>query len=326
MADMPEPYFEVPQYYETLVEMRSVVADVDRDFRFLCVPISAINEDNRDLLENPTVLLSEVLELGESKPLRVAQLPDAIFTLLTLEILDEEARRNSSSVLELVSDGQWLDGRREADPDGALFAEYLAFEDVVPFELSEPRFHPLTKTAMESYKTAGGLLEDSPQAAIVHPKGPVVFIAAAGAVAIIDSVGVIVGVAISPITRQVIEKVRNGFKKLISRLKRRPKAGPPAVAIPLEQLLKDLPPEEKERLLAELEAETRKLKAQQHAEAEKLRAEQEANRQQLLADQKAERRKAEADLHAIVREKQDALNKLARKKRAPKPDGPSKDP
>jgi Skp family chaperone for outer membrane proteins len=325
MADMPEPYFEVPQYYETLVEMRSVVADVDRDFRFLCVPISAIDEDNRDLLENPTVLLSEVLELGESKPLRVAQLPDAIFTLLTLEILDEEARRNSSSVLELVSVSQWLDGRREADPDGALFAEYLAFEDVVPFELSEPRFHPLTKLAMESYKTAGGLLEDSPTAAIFHPKGPVVLMAAAGAVAIIDSVGVIVGVAISPITRQVIEKVRNGFKKLISRLKRPPKAGPPPVAIPLEQLLKGLPPEEKERLLAELEAETQKLKAQQDAEAEKLRAEQEANRQKLLADQKAERRKAEADLYARVQERQDALNTLARKKRAPKLDGPSKD-
>jgi hypothetical protein len=217
---MPEPAFEVPRSYETTIAMRDDAGGLDREFGFLCAPISSIHEDNRGLLEDPSTLLSEVLELGESQPLRVAQLPDAIFTLLTLAGLDEEARRNAGSLLELVSNTQWLAARREADPDAALFAEYLAFADVVPFEHSEPKFHPLAKTAIHSYELAGGLIKYGPHATILGAHGPVAFMAAGGAVAVIDSVGVAIGVAISPITNEIVDKVRAGIKRLFTRTKR----------------------------------------------------------------------------------------------------------
>jgi hypothetical protein len=110
---MAEPVFEVPQFYETAIAMRYVTDELASEFRFLCLPTSAIHDDNRHLLDEPGALLSEVLGLGDSLPLRVAQLPDAIFTLLRLEMLGEEGSRDMGSVLHLVSRAEWLDTQRE---------------------------------------------------------------------------------------------------------------------------------------------------------------------------------------------------------------------
>jgi hypothetical protein len=209
----PQPEFEVPQFYETSIAMRYLAEELGREFRFLCLPAAAIHEDNRHLLGNPPTLLSELLELGEPRPLRVAQLPDAILTLLRLEVLGQEA----GSALDLVSSAEWLDRQRGDDPDAALFAEYLAFAEVVPFEQSKATVSPLATQAMKSYGVATGLAGASPGAVILGPHGPVVFMAGAGALAVIDSIGVIIGVATSPRTAEIIKAARRGFRRLIHR-------------------------------------------------------------------------------------------------------------
>jgi hypothetical protein len=115
--------FEVPQSYEATAAMRDSEGEVPHEFLFMCLPVSAIHESNRYLLDDPAEVLSELLPAGpvETRELRVAQLPDAIFTLLAAGSAGEEA----GSVLDLVSSPDWLAGRRSEDPAGALFAEYL---------------------------------------------------------------------------------------------------------------------------------------------------------------------------------------------------------
>jgi hypothetical protein len=275
VVDMPEPEFEVPQFYETAIAMRYVADELDREFRFLCLPASAIHDDNGHLLDDPAALLSQVLELGESLPLRVAQLPDAIFTLLRLEMLGEEA--HGDTVLDLVSSAEWLDGQREEDPDAALFAEYLAFAEVVPFEQSKAKVSPLVATAMGSYTLASGIVKVSPGAVILGPHGPVAFVAVAGAVAVIDSVGVIVGVVTSPVTGQVVNAVRRGFRRLIHRAPPGERTATPETPEPPET------PEQAEERARQLEAEL------------------EAKRVAALAAQRRETLEKQARLNEIAR-------------------------
>jgi hypothetical protein len=130
-AEMPS--FGVPQFYETAIAMRDRGEDLDREFRFLCTPVTAIHEENRLLLNDLAALIS-VLDLTDTTRLRelnVAQLPDAIFTLLRADVREEQSAADATSVVDLVSSPSWLAGQREADPAGALFAEYLAFADAV---------------------------------------------------------------------------------------------------------------------------------------------------------------------------------------------------
>ena len=145
--------FEVPQSYETTITMRHPKEERDHEleFQFFCLPVAAIHKDNRPLLDNPPALLSG---LGaESTPLRVGQLPDAILTLLRVDYLGEDA----GSMLELVSNPDWLAGQREQDPEAALFAEYLAFAEVVPFEQSEQKAAALATLARKSYSKSVGV-------------------------------------------------------------------------------------------------------------------------------------------------------------------------
>ena len=305
MKQMPEPEFELPQSYETSIVMRQDGTDVEREFRFLCAPISAIHEDNRALLENPTELLSEVLKLGESMPMRVAELPDAIFTLLTLETLDEETRSDTGSVLDLVSNADWLSGRREADLDAVLFAEYLAFAKVVPFELSDAEVHSLATASMKSYMVSSGFLKASPHAAILGPKGPIVFMTIAGAVGVVDSIGVIIGLAISPVTRRIVERVRRGIKRLFSK-----KDEPAQITID-QQVLDSMSAEDKQKLRQRLEEEQRKLKAEQESKEQELQAKHDEEQRELEAEHKAAEEELLAEQHATTQKRQAELNKIA---------------
>jgi hypothetical protein len=310
---MPEPVFELPQSYETSIVMRQDEAGVEREFVFLGAPIASIHEDHRDLLEKPEELLTTVLGLGESKPLRVAELPDAIFTLLTLETLDQETRRELGSCLELVSNADWLNGRRDADPTAVLFAEYLAFAKLVPFELSDAEVHPMTTAAMKSYKASEALLKATPHAVVLGPKGPIAFMAIAGGVAVIDSIGVIVGLAISPVTRRVVERVRRGIRRLFS--PKNKDEQPPHVTID-EQFLESLSPEDKEKLQQLLKAEDDATKAAEAAKAQALQQENDEKQRQHKVKAEAETRAARH--HATAESRQAELNKRARKKPKPK--------
>ncbi|MUL65246.1 hypothetical protein BOO86_12280 [Mycobacterium sp. CBMA 234] len=229
---MLETTLELPQSYETTIALRSVAGELGREFSFFCAPIASIHEEHRHLLQDPSRLLSEVFELGESRSLRVAQLPDAIFTLITLELLGPAARRDAGSLLEIVSDPDWLTDRREADPSGVLFAEYLAFEEVVPFQLSEQKGHQLVKICMKSYEAAGELAKHSADVASLFPHGDVAAIAVGGAIAAIDSVGVVIGVAVSPITREVVGKIRRGLRRLFGSRKQQPADQTPRTEVP----------------------------------------------------------------------------------------------
>jgi hypothetical protein len=215
------PEFEVPQFYETAIAMRERGEESDREFRFLCAPVSAIHEDNRYLLNDPRALLSDVLELGEPKELSVAQLPDAIFTLLRLERPGDEAGRDATSVLDLVSRPEWLAGQRDADPEAAIFAEYLAFAEVIPFEASVPKGHALVSLSMKSIgKATQALGAAAAVAPILGPFAHVAYVTGAGlagAVCVVDGVGLIVGVATSPETGKVLLAARQGIRRLIHR-------------------------------------------------------------------------------------------------------------
>jgi hypothetical protein len=266
------PGFEVPQFYETTIMMRHRSEKPDREFQFLCVPAAAIHEDSRDLLDDPQALLSE-LGLTESTPLGVAQLPDAIFTLLRAEDLGDDA----GSVLGRVTDAAWLANGREADPDAALFAEYLAFAEVVPLEQSKVTGYALSTLAMTSYGAAKGITTTAQHAAPVFgPHAPVVYAVAlgtAGGVAVIDSVGVIIGFVTSPRTREGLRRVRNGIKRLIRRphsakkdRSRNSSSEPPAPGIAEEK--KQMSPEERAKRIASLQAKARKLPKPKHKPAE----------------------------------------------------------
>jgi hypothetical protein len=214
---MEMPEFEVPQSYETAIVMRHRGEEPDCEFRFLCVSAAAIHEDNRHLLNDPPALLA-VLGLAEPTPLRVAQLPDAIFTLLTAEGLGDDA----GSALDLVSNPELLARRRDAAPDAALFAEYLAFAEVVPFEQSKAAVIALASLAMKSYGvvgTAAGL--GATIAPALGPHGAVVYIAVAPAavlaVVVIDSVGVAAGWVASGRAAEAIQRARQGIGRLIHR-------------------------------------------------------------------------------------------------------------
>ena len=216
---MPEfPEFEVPQSYETAIVMRGRGEELDREFQFLCAPMAAIHESNRQLLEDPPELLLTVLGMTDLRELRVAQLPDAIFTLLTLEAQSEEASQDTGSILDLVSSPEWLDRRREVDPAAALFAEYLAFADVVPFEQSKMAASSITGLAMKSYSTASTITGLAPVPLVLGPHGAVVsagVLGAGGAVAVVDSVGVVVGMV--PKTASAVRAGRRGIGRLIRR-------------------------------------------------------------------------------------------------------------
>jgi len=159
-----------------------------------------------------------VLGMTDWRGLRVAQLPDVIFTLLTLEAQSEEAGQDTGSILDLMSSPEWLDRQREVDPAGALFAEYLAFADVVPFEQSKMAGSSLTGLAMKSYgvaSTASGL---AAVPLVLGPHGAVAsagVLAGAGAVAVVDSVGVVVGMV--PKTGRALRAVGRGIRRLIHR-------------------------------------------------------------------------------------------------------------
>jgi hypothetical protein len=91
----------------------------------------------------------------------------------------------------------------------------------VPFEQSKVTGYALATLAMTSYSAAKGITSAAPQAAIVFgPHAPVVYVAAlgiAGTVAVIDSIGVVVGVVTSPRTQEVLRKTRDGIRRLIHR-------------------------------------------------------------------------------------------------------------
>jgi hypothetical protein len=148
----------------------------------------------------------------------VGQLPDAILTLLRADYLGEDA----SSMLELVSNPDWLAGQREEDPEAALFAEYLAFAEVVPFEQSKQKAAALATLARRSYDKAGkvaGLSGFSP--VLIVPHAAVVYLVvvggAAGGLLVVDSIGVIAGVATGPKTAGARAAVRRGLRWLSRR-------------------------------------------------------------------------------------------------------------
>jgi len=224
------PGFDVPQVYETTIAMRGDGGELDREFWFACVPAVAIYEGYRELLDNdPKELLSllGLAEPGELRELRMAQLPDAIFTLLRAEELGEDA----GNVLNRVSDPGWLAGQREADPGAALFAEYLAFAEVMPFQQSPRSFSSFASQMMKSFAPAGGGVGLAGVPAILTSHGAIVFLAAAGAalapaagvlaavsgsVLVVDGVGVLVGkVAKSPRTAGAVQVARHAVKRLL---------------------------------------------------------------------------------------------------------------
>jgi hypothetical protein len=137
------------RFAPTLIAGRERGEDLDPEFRFLCLPLAAIHQENRDLVEDPPRLL-EVLGLAEPVALRVGHLPGTVFTFLvsegagTVGVLPE-------SVQEMVPDQEGLDALRQEFPDLALFAGYLTFAEVVPFEQSKVSAQALTSLAMKSY-------------------------------------------------------------------------------------------------------------------------------------------------------------------------------
>ncbi len=216
--------FEVPQVYETSLAMRSSDGEVDREFLFMCVPVTAIAKGHRRLLESPAELLSELLPVpdpayGAEVPvaqLRVAQLPDAIFTLLAARPPED------TDVADLVSRPDWLVGRRAEDPAAALFAEYLAFAEVVPFEQSKLSATALASLARKSYDKAWKYAGASGFAPILGPHGAVVFLAglgaALGALVVIDSFGVAVGfVSSDSRTGRAIRATRRWIRRILRR-------------------------------------------------------------------------------------------------------------
>lgn len=219
----------MPQLYETVIAGRERGEDLDPEFRFLCLPLAAIHQENRDLVEDPPRLL-EVLGLTEAMALPVGQLPDAVFALLVLEgagtvgVLPD-------SVQEMASDRESLDALRHEFPDLALFAEYLTFAEVVPFEQSKVSGQALASLAMKSYTPASSIYATGATAAPhLGPHGAVVYLAtaaAAGALAVVDSIGVVVGVATNPRTYQLLAGVRRGLRRLIHRPRPAPAAAEP---------------------------------------------------------------------------------------------------
>lgn len=176
-AEMPG--FDVPQIYETVIAMRGPGGELDREFWFACVPAAAIYDGYRQLLDDPPELLSllGLADPGELQELRMAQLPDAIFTLLRAEELGEDA----GPVLSRVSDSGWLARQREADPGAVLFAEYLAFAEVMPSQQSKPGFSSFASKMMKSFAPGAGGVGLAGVPAILTSHGAVAFLAAAGA-------------------------------------------------------------------------------------------------------------------------------------------------
>ena len=171
-------------------------------------------------LDDPPTLLSG-LGLAESTPMRVGQLPDAIFALLRVDHLGEDA----SSVLELVSNPDWLAGQREEVPEAALFAEYLAFAEVVPFEQSKQKAAALATTGRMSYSPAGQVAGFSGFSGLapvlIVPHVAVAYLAVvsgvAGGLVVVDSIGVITGVASGPKTAGARAAVGRGLRRLLHR-------------------------------------------------------------------------------------------------------------
>jgi hypothetical protein len=219
--------FEVPQSYETTITRRSGWQEPDPEFVFLCAPLAAIHERNRDLLDDPRRLLEDVLGLSDLRELRVAELPDAILTLLVADALGDDAG-DGSSLLERASDAGWLAEAREAYPEANLFAEYLAFAEIVPFEQSKLSVSSLATLARKSYGIPGQVANyiglGSGAAVLVPALVPHVAVAYLGvaatgglAVGVVDSIGVIAGVAASPRTAGAIAGVQRGIRRLIHR-------------------------------------------------------------------------------------------------------------
>jgi hypothetical protein len=266
------PGFEVPQIYETVIAMRDRGGELYCEFWFACVPVAAIYEGYRALLEDPQELLSllGLAEPGELQELQMAQLPDAIFTLLRAEELGED----TGPLLDQVSDSGWLAGQREADPDAALFAEYLAFAEVVPFEQSKPSFSSFASLMMKSGVPAGGGVTLAGVPLILTSHGAILFLAAAGAaltpaagvlaavsgsVLVVDGVGVVVGkVAKSPRTAGAVQRARHGLRRLIH--------GP---VLPEQDPGDQQAQEEAQRLVQQAQEEAQRLAeaAQRHEEA-----------------------------------------------------------
>ena len=154
--DMHE--FDMPESYETTVAMR-MHGDLQREFVFLSLPASAVHESNMGLLADPQELLA-VIGLDQSAPLRVSQLPDAIFTLLMTDAAEEQEDRGDGASVgwQLISDYTWLEeAQRGENPEVALVAEYLAFAEVVPFEQSRAQVAALATKAVKSYAIGGWL-------------------------------------------------------------------------------------------------------------------------------------------------------------------------
>ncbi len=212
--DLEMREFELPQYYETTIAMRTLDGDIESEFLFLSLPASAIHEDNKALLADPPALLT-MLGLDESSPLRVAQLPDAIFTLLTA---DDPGPAVGFSQGPVPQQG-WLDEQRVLRPEAALVAEYLAFAEVVPFEQSRAQAAALATKAMKSYALGGWLIGSSPAAAMFGPHVAVAYAAGASgtfiAVSVVNSIGVAIGFVLSEKTAAAAGRVRRGFRRLI---------------------------------------------------------------------------------------------------------------
>ncbi|MGW5230382.1 hypothetical protein ACWEP5_36305 [Nocardia niigatensis] len=94
---------------------------------------------------------------------------------------------------DLLSDPQRLADARETDPDTALFAEYLAFDEVVPFEQSKASAKSLVTLATASYGAVKGITTTAKLAApLFGPHAPVVYAIAFGTdggVAVANSIG-----------------------------------------------------------------------------------------------------------------------------------------
>ena len=229
---MPDE-FDVPQFYETTLRMRprGEAEDLSREFVFLCAPVAAIHKDNLGLLDHPPGAL-EALGFTEHRELRVAQLPDAILTLLVAD-----GQEDPSSFLNGPLDPRWLEEAREIHQDAALFAEYLAFAEVVPFEQSKLSVSALATLARKSYgipDKAGTYIGLGATAAAIVPHVAVVYLGVAAAgilgLVVVDSIGVIVGAVSVPGTgtSNAISNLRRKIKQLIHH----PPAGQSAESTP----------------------------------------------------------------------------------------------
>ena len=193
---------------------------------------------------------------------------------------------------------------------------YLAFAKVVPYELSDAEVHPLTRAAMKSYKVSEAFLKATPHAEMLGPKGHDLFMTIAGTVAVVDSIGVIIGLAISPVTRRIVERVRRGIKRLFSPKKQDDQ---PAQITIDQQVLDSMSAEDKQKLLQLLEEEQRKLKAEQEAKDQELRAKHDEELRELEAKQKTAEQQRLDEYHATAVKRQDELMKLARKQNGLEP-------